>query len=190
MPAGPPGELLKVSKAGEGAGGYCLDPLECDMFILYRNTGMHREQCPIRVGKVVRMNLDLEVPSLVSEAWWPVLKPEKFGDRLNMFGTWVQSAKPVSWTAPPAHKKPALSSWTATQCVMLNISDVLVWPVTMESGASEYTAGVRIPFSAIDHLWAAHQVSLGKPEFTFSDRGKAFFEESMWRWHSDRQARS
>ena len=176
-----------MSRGDEGAGGYCLDPLECDAFFLYRNTGKCREQCPIRVGKVVRLNHELEVPSVVSESWWPVLKPQKYGERLNMFGTWVRGAAPQSWTAPPARKKQALSSWTATQCAMLNLSDALVWPVIMEPGASEHAEGLRIPFSAIDHLAAAHGINLAKPEFTFADRGKTYFEQSMWRLHAEGQ---
>jgi hypothetical protein len=161
------------------------------VFILYRNTGSHPklacESCPIRVGKVVRLNHELDVPSVVVESWWPLMKPEKFGSRVNVFGTWLQSGAPISSGAAPRCKKPSGSTWSTTQCVIVNLADVLVWPIIMEAGTSEYADGVRIPFGALNYLWQAHRINLALPTFTFSDRGKAFFEQAIWRFHAEAQ---
>ena len=123
------------------------------------------------MGKVVRLNHELDVPGVVAESWWPLLKLEKFGSRVNVFGTWLQSGAPMSSAAVPPRKKPVGSAWSATQCVCVDLVDVLVWPVIMEAGANEYADGLRIPFSALHYLWQAHSINLALPAFTFSDRG-------------------
>lgn len=161
------------------------------MFILYRNTAgtadVPCEQCPIRVGKVVRLNYELEVPNAVVESWWPLLKPSKFGRRVNMFGTWLQGGRPISDGALAPSKRHAGSAWSATQCVMVNIADILVWPLAMEPGTSGYADSMRIPFSALTFLQLTYSINLALPEFTFAARGKDFFKEAMWRWHNERQ---
>ena len=173
-------QLLQVSRGVEASQGYCLEPLDCEVFVLYRNrasiSGVPCEQCPIRVGKVVRLNYELDVPSVVVESYWPLLKPSKFDSRVNVFGSWLRSGKPISDGAPASCKKPAGSAWSATPCTIVNVVDVLVWPLDMEDGTSAYPGSVRIPFSAFEYLWQAHALNLALPEFTFARRGQAYYE--------------
>ena len=163
------------------------------MFCLYRNTlasdPIASARCPVRLGRVARICMEVDPPFAVIEAWWPLLKPNKFGDRINLFGTWVKTSKPVIENSGPPIKKQATSAWSATQCLMVDFSDILVWPVDIEPGTKRYTDGARIPFSALEYLRKACGIDLALPIWTFADRGKAFYEHIMWQRHSDEQPR-
>ena len=101
------------------------------------------------------------------------MKPDKFGARVNLFGTWLRAATPVVDGAAPAAKKQATSAWSAIQCLMVTMGDVLVWPVVVESGSKEQreSEGVRIPFGAFDYLRDTYSINMAVPQFIFSERG-------------------
>ena len=66
---------------------------------------------------------------------------------------------------------------------MVKMGDVLVWPVVVESGSKEQHEGVRIPFDAFDYLRDTYSINMAVPQFTFSERGKEYFEHVMWILH-------
>ena len=90
---------------------------------------------------------------------------------------------------PPTAKKAATSAWSATQCVMVHLSDILVWPIEMEPGSKEWAEGLRIPYAALNYLRDVSGIDLSLPAFTFADRGKIFYEQVMWRLHQQQQPR-
>ncbi|MDA8582847.1 hypothetical protein N9L68_01415 [bacterium] len=94
--------LLRVRGDHDGAGdsGYAHEDLEVGMYCMYRNdnqgAGPPPSQCPIRLGQIMRIVDEDSEPFAMISSWWPVLKPHKFGERINVFGTWVMSCTPVS----------------------------------------------------------------------------------------------
>ena len=59
---------------------------------------------------------------------------------------------------------------------IVEVSDLLVWPVGLEPGAShvEGPAG-RLPFSVLHYLLEVHNIDLSHPTFSFADRCREFF---------------
>ena len=115
------------------------------------------------------------------------IKAGKFGGKINAFGTWVRSAKPEKGSAQPSQKKQAQSAWVATQCLMVPASDILGWPVAVEPGSKEYSEGCRVPFDAFNYFRVMCAFDLSLPQYTTADRGKARFEQVMWRMHEEQQ---
>jgi len=187
------GNLIQVLHGQGGQTGYSIDPLDVDMFCIYRNTlgtssgSVSSDKCPVRLGRVARVCLEVDPPVAVVESFWPILKPHKFGDRLNLFGTWQKSSRPMGASAGPPDKKQTVSAWTATQCIMVQMADILVWPIEVEDGPKDVPHGVRIPLAVFEYLRDVHAIDLALPMWTFADRGKSFYERVMWRHHSDAQ---
>jgi len=172
----PSAALLRVVGEGAGAsGGYGQGDLEIGMFCLIRTgahvSGISASQCPILLGKTLRIVHESSAEYAVVECWRPIMKADKFGENVNLFGTWLPSASPTG----DSGKKRATVRSRGTAMVPLH--DVVVWPVDLEPGASEYPDGRRIPFSACHHLRDSHNIDLAHPCFTFADRGKAFYAE-------------
>ena len=173
------GPLLRVAHGEGGQVGFELEPLEVGMFCLFRNShaspGMLSSALPVRLGRVLRIASEVQSsPFVVVEYFWPVLKPDKYGDKLNLFGTWVRSAEPTVDKPVPARKKIARS---VPEHIMVNMPDVLVWPVDLEEPSKKHPNGGRIPFAALLRLRTAHDIDLATPAFTFARRGKAFYFE-------------
>ena len=161
------------------------------MWCLYRNLRgtppVSSAQCPVRLGRVIRVCTDMDPPLAVVVAYWPILKPHKFGDRVNLFGTWVRTSKPIVSGAGPTPTAQATSGSAAAQYLMVSQSDVLVWPIDVDRGSQAFPDGVRIPFSALEYLRETHAIDLALPMWTFSDRGKEFFKSVIWKHHADEQ---
>ena len=85
------GKLIHVAGAADGQLGFLHEDLAEGMMALYRWAGAGG--IPFRLGRVVRVVREsVRDPFVISESWWPVAKPEKYGDRLNLFGTWVPAS--------------------------------------------------------------------------------------------------
>jgi hypothetical protein len=161
--------------------GFCAAPVQDGMMILYRSHGERASECPIRLGRVLRVVYEAAAPYAVAESWWPRLKPQKYGDRLNMFGTWAPSRSPqVAPSAPaaPAQKKRATGATSPAQ-IVVNLADVLAWPVALERGQGAQESEGRIPFGALHYLRARHGLDVSHATYTFAKRGKLFFAEVL-----------
>lgn len=157
-------------------GGYEQGELEIGMFCLYINRASTPEvpstQCPVRLGKVLRVVRETTVsPFAIVESWWPVLK-DKHKGKVNLFGTWVPAPRPM--VADESGRVRKKTHATATT-VMLPLTNIIVWPVDVEAGAAAFPQGHRIPFSAIHRLRDAHGIDLAPPTFSFAPRGRKFF---------------
>ena len=161
-----------------GSVGYRQEDIAENMMVMFRNKGLEAQQLPFRLGKVLRVAAESAADRyVVIETWWPLLKPDKFGQLLNAFGTWVPCAAPVEMESNKSKKQ------RRSQCQQLpqnankeivNSQDLLVWPVELEEGwASGMTAG-RIPFSAFDYIGVHFDIDMTKPEHAFAERGKAY----------------
>ena len=92
--------------------------------------------------------------------WWLVPNPEIYGQKVNLFGKWSQDGKPASGTK---------------KVKMIPLADLLVWPVNMET--NDAGEPIRIPFTAFHYLRSRHDMDLSQYQYTFSTRGKKFFNE-------------
>jgi hypothetical protein len=160
-----------------GGAAYCDGEVEVDMMVIYRNRrtarGVTLDACPIRVGRILRIVQETAAPPfIIMESWWPVLKPDKYGKQVNLFGTWIASKAPRQQD-PPKAKRPATGPLEDT--LMVNLADVLVWPVTMVPGSEDVSDGFRIPFSVFHFLRDHKRVDLAATSFTFARRGLAFY---------------
>ena len=155
------------------------------MFCVYRNSqsvpGLNPAALlPIRLGKVLRVAREVQsCPFVVVESWWPISKPQKYGDKTNLFGTWVKCAAPIVEQDGFVPKKSARSA--SKDMLMIPLSEVLVWPLDLDAASSKYPDGGRLPFAALHCLRTAHGVDLADPAFTFAKRGKAFYFEVVKR---------
>ena len=180
--------LLRLRGDHAGDSGYAHDDLEVGMYCVYRNdnqgVGPSPSQCPIRLGRIMRIIDEDSEPFAMISAWWPVLKPHKFGERINVFGTWVMSCTPISSGGAPT-KKPKTSGVGVDSVVMVKLCDVLVWPIDAEDGHSSSEGGLRIPLSTFHHLRDVHGVDMADPRYSFADRGREFFLEVASALHND-----
>ena len=86
--------MVCLARGVEGSGPYGDGELEVGMMCVYRNKisaiGITVEACPARVGRVLRVVRETtDQPYVIIQSMWPVLKPDKFGDKVNVYGTWV-----------------------------------------------------------------------------------------------------
>ena len=127
---------------------------------------------PGRVLRVVREEAGNEYA--VVEGWWPVLKPHKYGDRLNLFATWRPGAVP----APHDDAKPDKRRKTGAKSrdIIVRIGDILVWPLTLEQ-SSRVDDGGRIPLSALHFLRERHGIDLSQKAYSLGKRGEKFYIE-------------
>ena len=181
--------LIHVIKSSSGTTAYNQDDLEDNMLVLYLNTSATtKQQVPFRLGKILRVaHENIGDPFAVVESWWPVIKPEKFGRKLNLFGTWMPSASPTS-VSTGASKKQRTSylqqqrqgmapSEVLDSNEVVSLRDIVVWPVELEKGSFGKGAGGRIPFTALHYLRSQHRVDVSESQFTFADRGRTFHDE-------------
>ena len=104
--------------------GYGHGDIEPDMFCLYRNRdvpgGLSPSQCPIRVGRVVRVAMEVSDPLVVVDPFWPLMKPHKFGTRVNLYGTWTAGSQPqyVDSNGEPVRK--AAKKYACPLCAVLD----------------------------------------------------------------------
>ena len=172
-------QILRIVGSAPAVSGFGLDPLEVGMFCLYRSGSVPGSALPIRLGKVLRIALEVQAsPFVVVQAWWPILKPEKYGDKLNLFGTWIPGPEPVVDNAPPPRKRAARQ---LPDFLLVDMADVLVWPVALDMASSNHAGGGRIPFAALHHVHSVHNINVATPALSFSDRGKSFYVEVVKR---------
>ena len=163
-----------MKNPADGAAPFEAEPLDTDTFCLYRAhigaPDISLPACPVRLGKVLRVATEVEAPFAVVEQYWPLLRPSKYPDKVNLFGTWTKGVDPQIEGERPKKK----SRTGALPALMVELRDVLVWPVDVEESGREDVEGVRIPLLAFERL-RRHGVDLAGPEFTFAKRGKAFY---------------
>ena len=163
-----------MARPSDGSAAFGAEPLDAGVFCLYRAhtgaPGISLQACPIRIGKVLRVAPEVSEPFAVVETYWPLLRPNKYGEKVNLFGTWTKGADPVTEGDMP-RKRARVGEMPA---VMVALSEVLVWPVDVEESQPGDTEGIRIPLLTFDRLRRSG-IDLTEPEFTFAKRGKAFF---------------
>ena len=162
------GKLIHVAGAADGQLGFLHEDLAEGMMALYRWAGAGG--IPFRLGRVVRVVREsVRDPFVISESWWPVAKPEKYGDRLNLFGTWVPASQPP--TQEPPKKRAAASGMR----LMVPLGDFLVWPIELDKGSSGQPDGGRVPFVALHFLRTHCGIDVSHHTLSFAPRGQRFF---------------
>lgn len=165
---------MRVLRPAEGAAPFESEPLDTGMFCLFRTQagadGITLRACPIRLGKVLRVASEVGEAFAIIEPYWPLLRPEKYQDKVNLFGTWTLGNEPVV----DGERMPKRRRVEQMPALMIDLADVLVWPIDVEQSERENPPGVRIPLLAFYRL-RHHGVDLATSEFTFAKRGKAFF---------------
>ena len=174
--------LIRSTRNIEGAAILFEEQLCDDMFCLYRWTDAG---LPVRLGRVLRcVREDKAAPYVVMQSWWPVQKPGNFSAP-NVFGTWLKGAKAVSITngqnKRQRREEAFLQSFEDQHGIIVNLEDVLIWPVEVEPGNIENLSlgsapleAHRIPFSALRALQARFGINLAAKDYSFSRRGKKF----------------
>ncbi len=162
-------------RPSDGAAPFEAQPLEAGMFCLFRAhlgaTGIPLQSCPFRLARVLRVADEVHrAPFVVVEPYWPLLRPQKYGSQVNLFGTWTRGMEPITDGDRPSKKRRA----DQQPGLMVDWKDVLVWPVDAEPRVGREPEGLRIPFPAFGRL-RYHGVDVATPAFTFSKRGREFF---------------
>ena len=166
----------------DGQLGFCDEPLADGMYCIFRSTlatsHFSAAQCPVRLGRVMRVVAEAASPYAVVEGHWPIVKPDKFPGRANLFGTWLPGTSPT--IMPPPSKRPKQDRGL----IDVPLDTVVLWPIETEPGKEQ---GVRIPMEVFHNLRASHDMNLSSPSFAFARRGKAFFmacskERARWIW--------
>ena len=115
-----------MARPSDGSATFGAEPLDAGAFCLYRAhtgaSGTSRRACSIRVGKVSRVAPEVSEPFAVVETYWPLLRPNKCGEKVNLFGTWTKGADPVIEGEMPTNKKHALA-----RCLLLRLRCLRFW---------------------------------------------------------------
>ena len=161
---------LRVLSPGAGLPPFNSEPLVAGTYCLFRAqsgaSGVSLEACPVRLGRILRIADEVESsPFVVMEPYWPLLRPQKYGDKVNLFGSWMRGLEPCKDGERPTKR----SRSTDLPGFMVAVANVLVWPVDVEE--SKQPGGLRVPLSAFKWL-RRRGVDLAKPCFTFAKRGK------------------
>lgn len=163
---------------GERALGFCLNELEVGMLCIYKNKcETPGRALPIRMGRVLRLAEDVPKPFVVVESWWPLAKPDKYNGRDNLFGTWLPGAVPQVVGSSGKAKKPRVGG----DNLMVDTVDVLLWPIELDSGASDHEGGGRIPFVVLHRVREWYGIDVADPVLTFAKRGFEFYSEAVQR---------
>ncbi len=165
---------------------YNGEPIAPGMIILFQHGDAG---IPIRVGRVMRVaDEDPANIYVIIQGWWPFRK-EKNDNRLNIFGTWALSRSPI---VLPSHVKKRRRREIVRENMdlidnrMIPVTNVLVWPVTLEEGnlgadsdnedeAIAIQSG-RIPFSAFVFLHLQHSIDCSDPQWCWGERGQEYLE--------------
>ncbi len=182
--------LIRSTRGLKGEVAFQEEDLSDGMFCLYR---WEDPQLPVRLGKVLRCcHESKSAPFAVIQSWWPLLKPSKFGSKLNAFGTWCAGTAPIAIGSSIARKQRKTqvqsSPLSKDNAIFVNMEDILLWPVDFEIGAlddgqddnsglpdsSGSPEGRRIPFNCFVALWRRYGINFADNSLAFSSRGKGF----------------
>ena len=164
-------QLRVAGNRGEAQSQYCSVPLAAGMWVIYRPQVNSARGMLIQLGKVLHVVLEDTTPYFVVVAWSPLMKPAKFGKRINYFGSWLASPIPRTEHEKHSHKKKKIVE--GKESYMVDINDALVWPLTLLTGSSELDEeSYRIPLEVFHFLLNNCEVDLSLSTVTFSDRGK------------------
>ena len=153
---------MSMTTQTEGSESYCEHECEAGAMAIFRSAS---NSCVIQVGQVLRvMREQPGSEKVVIAPWWPVPNPEKYGQKVNLFGKWSQDGKPASGTKK-IKQLPGM---------IIPLADLLVWPVSMETNDA---GDLRIPFTAFHYLRSKHGIDLSHHTYTFSRRGARFYNE-------------
>ena len=166
-----------TARTGDPVACYNADPVEDGNFVLFRPTPSEGKGLPIQLGRVLRIVFASKDPYAIIEGWWPVMKA-KYGERLNIFGTWLRSSQPRTFESGIGKKRrrDAVGEVTADPVgAIVKMADILLWPLELECGnlGSRFTAqGGKIPMDAL--LQVHRIVKLDGIDIAFSRRGEVF----------------
>ena len=120
-----------------------------------------------------------KLPFAVVQLWWPLVRPQKYGQSLNLFGTWLPGAGPTTEGGTPQKKHKASGTHAH---LLVDMKSILVWPIQLRPGQEGWgTPGKDsgcIPFAALHYLKAAHDIDIARPRWCFSGHGKKFLKEA------------
>ena len=171
------GGVIQLSSSSHGGQlGFCDEPLQDGMYCIFLSnsatTHFRAAQCPVRLGRVLRVVAEAAEPYVVLQAYWPVVKKDKYPGRCNLFGTWLAGSHPV--VTPTASKKAKQADGTLT----VTLPNVILWPIDAEP-RNNVENGVRVPLQAFHALRSTRDIDMSLPEFAFAPRGKTFYMETV-----------
>ena len=174
---------------GAGNRGLSTSPIFCSQALavgdlcLYIPPPADSRGLPLRIGRVLRLVSEYNTaPFCIVDSYWPMLKTQKFGDKLNLYGTWVRASQPIDVDAGVSKKKrkTTVQHCLSESSVMVDMNKILVWPVTLDKGAlGEKDAlgfgSLRIPFDALMYCRKRFpELRLTRLDLCFSERSKEF----------------
>ena len=170
------GVIVLSSRSQEGQLGFCDEPTQDGMYCIFLSNSatahFSAAQCPVRLGRVLRVVAEAAEPYVVVQSYWPLIKKDKYPGRCNLFGTWLPGLHPVVLPSPSKKAKPADGTLTVT------LSHVILWPIDPEP-RSNVENGLRIPLQAFHALRNTRNIDTSLPEFAFAPRGKTFYMETV-----------
>lgn len=172
--------IFKARDDGSADVGFRSEPIEEGMMVIFQNSS---DDLPFRVGRILRVAREHSDPYGIMQTYWPILKPGKFGSKLNAFGTWVPAAAPVSLQSGQSKRQRTTTTRVLQQSTVPNqevvsLSSVLVWPILLDRGAlNKSEDGGRIPFAVFHYLRAQCGIDMSQKKFVFSERAQSFVDE-------------
>ena len=163
---------------------YCTTEIEAGDIILSKPVAESIPGTVVQVSQVKRVVYEDDDPYVLVQLWYPVMKINKFQERVNHFGTWTRSDTAFRFEDGKTRKRAAKrAKTTATDApaqlpesglVMMGLSSVLVWPIRLQSGEDgpwdHRDCGV-IPLEAFEYVRTSQSVNLALKEYCFSDAG-------------------
>jgi hypothetical protein len=170
--------IFKARDDGSANVGFRSEPIEEGMMVIFQNSS---DDLPFRVGQILRVAREHSDPYAIMQTYWHISKPDKFGSKLNAFGTWVPAVAPVSLQSCQSKRQRTtatrvLQQSTVTNQEVVSLSSVLVWPIMLEKGAVSKNGG-RIPFAVFHYLRAQCGIDMSQKKFVFSERAQSFVDE-------------
>ena len=143
------------------------------------------EQCPIQLGRVLRIVSEADEPYVVAASFCPLLQPVKYPGQINLFGSWLPGGQPVvdQPGAASARREPDANEIR----VIVPLVNIVVWPFSPEPGSTHgHVEGLQIPLLVFHFLHTAHGIDVSIAQFAFARRGHVFKHEVSGR-HAKRK---
>ena len=164
------GYIRLASGSASSQSGFCIEELSEGQLVLVR--GLGRSDLPVMVAtvlQIIRENPQRK-PVAAVRCWQPQLKPDKYKGP-NLFGTWFPSSEAVAVGAGSSKRLKTGSAPVR----MVNLEDVLAWPLDLEQKPGAQQGVGQIPFAALHYLRESGKADVSAKKYTFSKRGNAFF---------------
>ena len=166
--------LIRLAKGAKGIQptpadvAYNQDALAEGMLVLYVNSKAREDECPFRIGRVLRLCEDRKGPYSMVDSWWPAI--DAGNGRLDVFAQWSPCSTPLQ-------KGKRSKTRSETNAVVVRGDALIAWPVELEE--FDEASGGMLPFHVLHYIRAQYGIDVSQQHYSFSERGKRFYMDSV-----------